>query len=138
MWSRVVVVLITLFFLLMNGLLWYREIAGRDDGGSPVPASVVWEKILTAPDFSSLEILHHGQKVGHCRWLPTIGEGQPTGGVFGDEPPPEGMVRRPLHYLLDLNGAILLDEPQPLRFSFDLKLSTNYAWQEFALRLSLR
>jgi hypothetical protein len=138
MWSRVVVVVITLFFLVMNGLLWYREIGGRDSGGSPVPASVVWQKVLTAPDFSSLEILHHGQKVGHCRWVPSIGEGQPTGGLFGDEPPPEGMVRRPLHYVLDVNGTILLGEPQPLRFSFDLKLTTNHAWQEFALRLSLR
>jgi len=138
MWSRVVVVVITLFFLLMNGLLWYREIAGRDDAGSPVPASVVWQKVLTAPDFSSLEIFHHGEKVGHCRWVPSIGEGQPTGGMFGDEPPPEGMVRKPLHYILDLNGTIVVAEPQPLRFSFDLKLSTNYAWQEFALRVSLR
>jgi hypothetical protein len=138
MWSRVVTVAIALFFLLMNGLLWYREIAGRNDLGSPVPARAVWEKVLTAPDFSSLEILHHGQKVGHCRWVPSIGEGQTTGGVFADEPPPEGMVRRPLHYVLDLNGTILLDQSQHLRFSFDVKLSTNHAWQEFALRLSLR
>jgi hypothetical protein len=138
MWSRVVIVVITLFFLMMNGLLWYREIAGRDNVGSRVPANVVWEKVLTAADFSSLEILHHGEKVGHCRWVPAIGEGQSMRGAFGDEPPPEGMVRRPLYYVLDLNGAILLGEPQPLRFSFDLKLSTNYAWQEFSLRLSLR
>jgi hypothetical protein len=141
MWPRVLIVVITAFFLVMNVLLWQWEIAGRNDLGSPVPVRAVWEKILTAPDFSSLEILHHGRKIGDCRLVPSIGEAQRTGRVMSDEPPPEGMVRRPINYVLDLTGSVLLDPAtagQRARFSFDLKLATNYAWQEFTLRLSLR
>jgi hypothetical protein len=136
--SRIVIVVITAFFLVMNALLWHWEIAGRNDRGSPVPARAVWEKVLTAPDFSSLEILHHGRRIGDCRWIPSIGEEQRTGRVLTDEPPPEGMVRRPINYVLDLSGSVLLDKTQRARFNFDLKLSTNYAWQQFTLRLSLK
>lgn len=139
--SRIVIVVITAFFLVMNALLWHWEIAGRNDLGSRVPAHAVWQKVLTAPDFSSLEILHHGRRIGDCRWVPNIGEAQQTGRSLTDEPPPEGMVRRPINYVLDLTGSVLLDPAtagQRVRFSFDLKLSTNYAWQEFTLRLSLR
>lgn len=131
-------VVITAFFLVMNGLLWHWEIAGRNDIGSPVPADAVWQRVLTAPDFSSLGIFHHGRRIGECRLVPSIGEAHRTGRLMTDEPPPEGMVRRPINYVLDLTGSVLLDGTQRARFSFDLKLATNYAWQQFALRLSLR
>lgn len=136
--SRILLVLITAFFVVMNVLLWQWEIAGRNDLGSPVPSRAVWEKILTAPDFSSLEILHHGRRIGECRWVPSIGEELRTGRKLTDELPPEGMVRRPVNYVLDLTGSVFISDGQRARFSFDLKLATNYSWQQFTFRFSLR
>src|SRR5213594_2098472 len=137
MWSRFFIVLSTTFFVVMNVLLWRWEIAGNGNSGSPVSVRGVWEKVLTAPDFSSLEIQHRGKTVGHCRWVPSITE-QPKNLRASNETPPEGMVRRPLYYVLDLSGTVHLDDGPPARFSMDLKLSTNHAWREFALRVTLR
>lgn len=137
MLSKIVIVAITAFFIVMNVLLWHWELGGRNDLGSPVVARMVFERILTAPDFSSLEIVHHGNKIGHCRWVPAIGEGPVIGRVMSEDRP-EGMVRQPLNYTLDVTGNVFLDQTQRVRFSADLKLSTNHAWQEFGLRIGLR
>lgn len=137
MLSKIVIVAITAFFIVMNALLWHWELGGRNDLGSPVVARTVFERILTAPDFSSLEIVHHGNKIGHCRWVPAIGEGPAIGRVMPEDQP-EGMVRRPLNYTLDVTGNVFLDQTQRLRFTADLKLSTNHSWQEFGLRIGLR
>lgn len=135
MLSKTAIVAITAFFIVMNALLWHWELAGRNDLGSPVAARTVFERILTAPDFSSLEILHRGQKIGHCRWVPAIGEAV---GRVRPEDRPEGMVRTPLNYTLDVTGNIFLDQTQRVRFTADLKLSTNHVWEEFGLRIGLR
>lgn len=137
MLSRVAIVVITAFFIVMNALLWRWELGGRDLG-SPVSAASVFGRILTAPDFSSLEILHRGQRIGHCRWVPAIGEESSVGRVMSQDEALEGMVRKPLNYMLDLTGAFFLEGKQRVRFSADLKLSTNHVWQEFAIRLGLR
>ena len=68
MLSKTVIIVITAFFIIMNALLWHWELGGRNDLGSPVAPRTVFERILTAPDFSSMEIIHHGNKIGHCRW----------------------------------------------------------------------
>ncbi|MCI0747135.1 MAG: hypothetical protein L0Y58_17165 [Verrucomicrobia subdivision 3 bacterium] len=138
MLNRLFIASVTLFFVSMNVLLWRREIAGTNNLGSPVSVRMVWEKVLTAPDFSPLEIRHHGEKIGYCRWIPSIEEDRSAARARSGDLPPEGMVRRPLNYVIDLNGVILLDEVQRLRFSFDLKLSTNHTWQEFSGRVGLR
>ena len=44
---------ILVFWLVMNGLLWRSEFGSGNKTGSTVPTSLVWEKILTAPDDSS-------------------------------------------------------------------------------------
>jgi hypothetical protein len=131
-------VTITAFFIVMNALLWHWELGGRSDLGSPVAARTVFERILTAPDFSTLEILHHGQKIGQCRWVPAIGEDRAVGRVMSEGDPPEGMVKRLLNYTLDLSGNVLIAQTQRVRFSADLRLSTNYVWEEFGVRIGLR
>lgn len=138
MLSRVLIVGVTIFFIVMNVLLWRWELGGGGDLGSPVSPRVVFERILTAPDFSSLEILHHGERIGQCRWVPAIGEDRTVGRVMSENDPPEGMVRRLLNYTLDLSGNVLIGETQRVRFSADLRLSTNHVWEEFGMRIGLR
>ena len=137
MLSKTVIIAITAFFIIMNALLWHWELGGRNDLGSPVVPRTVFERILTAPDFSSMEIVHHGEKVGHCRWVPAIGEERTVGQVMSEEPP-EGMVKRALNYTLDVTGNLFLDHTQRVRFSADIRLSTNYVWEEFGLRIGVR
>ena len=73
MWSRAGFVVITAFWVTMNVLLWCSESSQHNPSGSLVAAEAVWQKVLTAPDDSSLDIIHYGRKIGFCRW--PAGEG---------------------------------------------------------------
>src|SRR5689334_14386509 len=92
MLSRIAFLLITVFWLVMMVLLWRSEYIGNRGLGASVPLEVVWQKILTAPDNSSLEISHHGQKIGYCRWATIVGDDLSELTAKADEAPPEGMV----------------------------------------------
>ncbi len=138
MWSRLCFVLTAAFFLTMNVLLVVSEFGGGNKLGSAVPAEIVWQKVLTAPDNSTLEIRHHGVKIGLGRWMPAVGEDLATGRRLAEGAPPEGMVRTLSNYTIDFEGNVALADSTRVRFSFDLKLSTNQVWQEFNLKLSAR
>src|SRR6267143_7113541 len=88
MFARIVFLLIALLWVTMNVLLWRAEYGVRDNAGSAVPVKMVWRKILTAPDSSSLSIYQRGEKIGFCHWVTGVGE------AFSklDEAPPEGMA----------------------------------------------
>jgi hypothetical protein len=137
MWSRISFVLIAAFFLLMNVLLWRAEIANRNKPGPPVPIENVWRRIITAPNSSTLEIQHHGEKVGLLHWIPSVAEAARKDKLAPVEMP-EGMVGSPVSFDIDCNGSVVFSPELRLRFNLDLKLSTNYAWQEFGLRLNVR
>ena len=68
MFNRVYFPLIALFWIVMNTLLWRAEFGGGREFGSAVSPEVVWQKILTAPDDSTLEISLKEKKIGYCRW----------------------------------------------------------------------
>lgn len=139
MLSRVAFVLITLFWVTMNFLLWRSEFGGSKHQGPVVPVERVWQQMLTAPDNSSLEILHHGQKIGFCRWAANVGDEPAQDKANGDEVPPEGMVKRLLSYRINFDGNVAIaDFKNRLRFDLELKLAANHAWNEFNLRLNLR
>jgi hypothetical protein len=136
MLSRITLALLTLFWVMMNFLLWRSEFGGSAHRGGAVPLSLVWQKILTAPDDSPLDIVHRGQKIGYCRWVANVGQELATGKISTDEIPPEGMVKALSSYRIDLGGSVALgDTRNRLRFDFDLKLTTNHVWQEFSLQL---
>jgi len=103
-----------------------------------MPAEVVWEKVLTSPDTSYLEIRHHGVKIGHAHWVASIGEELATGKIMSDEPPPEGMLKRLTGYSLDFDGNVSLEDLSRLRIIFLLKLGTNQNWQEMSLKLIVK
>ncbi len=137
MWPRVLFLLVAAFFLTMNALLWRSEISGRNQPGSLVPVETVWQKVLTAPDHSTLEIRRRGVKIGYCNWAPSIGQ-NPAAAKSATDDLPEGMVKAPVGYNLDASGNFALDEAAHPRFNFGLKFSTNLSWQELDLRVGLR
>ncbi len=138
MLSRVTFFLVTAFFVIMNVLLWRSEFGGHHQFGSSIPPGNVWEKMVMAPDNSLLSIRHHGKARGICQWSPSVGQERATGKIMSDEPPPEGMMEGPASYNIEVNGHIVLDDLNRLRFNFELHISTNQAWQDFKIKVTLR
>lgn len=131
--------LIASFWVAMNFLLWRAEFGGGRELGSAVPVDLVLERILTAPDDSSLEISFQGKKIGYCRWLANVGQVLSTGKLATDEVLPEGMVKQPSGYTIDLEGSFLLDGHNGrLRLEMHGRFATNQAWQEISARAVLR
>jgi hypothetical protein len=139
MFNRVYFPLIALFWIVMNALLWRAEFGGGNEAASAVSTGVVWQKILTAPDDSTLEISLNEKKVGYCRWVANAGEELVAGKISNEDYVPEGMVRRLGRYTIDLEGNVLLGEPATrLRFNLNLQFATNHVWRVLALRLASR
>ncbi len=101
--------LVILFWVIMNVLLWRSEMDSHQSNGSRVPIATVWERILTAPDSSALQIFHRGQKIGFCRWVATIDE-TAIGRTEAEQEAVGGRVRAFTGYTIDLDGNLLLDE----------------------------
>lgn len=137
MWSRLLFCLVTVFFITMNVMLWRSEYGGHNGLGR-IPVETVWNKMLIAPDNSRLDIRHHGKKIGYGTWAPKVGEAFTVGKRMPEEEPPEGMIQEPSGYTIDFSGSVSFDALTRLRYSFDLKLSTNHLWQELSLHLSIR
>lgn len=126
------------FWIVMNVLLWRAEFRHSAGAGSTVPAAVIWRKILTAPDVSSLTILRHGKKAGSCRW--TTGIAQELSDLKEDTVlPPGGLAPKITGFRLQLEGALNEgDKPGRIRFEGKLLLSTNQLWREFQLTVNAR
>ncbi|MBM3833875.1 MAG: hypothetical protein FJ403_11510 [Verrucomicrobia bacterium] len=139
MLSRLCFLVIAVFWVVMNALLWRLEFRGQTELGHAVPVNVVLDKILTAPDDSALEILHRNEKIGYCRWQANVGEELATGKVGSEEFQPEGRIKRLTGYTVHLEGNFLLEEPgQRLRFQFDGDFSTEHAWKKLGVRVTAR
>lgn len=131
--------LVALFWVAMNVLLWRTELAGGKDLGSPVPVSLVWERILNAPDDSQLEIFRGKEKLGHCRWVPTVGDESATRSPALADPELEGRIRGVTTYSLDLEGTVRVSNGNPsLRFTWQADFSTNHNWTAMFLRVIAR
>ena len=137
--SRLTFLVIAVFFVTMNFLLWRSEFGGRNELPSTIPADRVWEKVLTAPDPSSLNIYHHGKKIGYCTWAANVAQNFANNTVDPDEFEPEGMVKSPSRYDLDLEGNILVGPlTNTARFTISLSLTTNRVWQDAVVHVSMR
>lgn len=134
---RIIFLIVTAFFVTMNVLLWRSEYVARGQLGAPVPAELVWEKVLTSPDNSHMEIRHRGVKIGRAHWAATVGDAAGTGEIIADMPP-EGMVKALTGYTIDFDGTITVDDLSRLRFSCHLELNTNQTWQQFSVKLALK
>jgi hypothetical protein len=139
MLNRVIFFVIALFWLVMNFLLWRSEFGGHTAIGGAMPVEAVWQKILTAPDNSSMEILHHKQKIGFCRLSPNVGQERSTGKISSEEYEPEGRVKKLAGYSLDLDGNVFVAAmDNRYRFDVALRFTTNQAWREISLRVNQR
>ena len=133
--SRVVMIVVTGFWLTMNVLLWQTEFGSRKNGGT-VPVETVWEKILTAADDSSLTIFHEGKLVGACHLRTAVGE---EWSRISDENMPAGPPDKERGYHLRVDGSAVVPElTNRVRFEGELKLDKNREWQELSTRVTMR
>ncbi|HWY77174.1 MAG TPA: hypothetical protein VN281_16240 [Verrucomicrobiae bacterium] len=139
MFARLTLILVTLFWVTMNVLLWRSEFGPEKYAGSPFPPAVVWQKILTAPDNSSLNIIHRGAKIGYCQWSAAVGQNGAASKLLLNDDPLDALPDRPLNYRIDFEGTVMLGDPAiRVGFALNLQFDTNHVWQEFRLRLNSR
>ncbi len=138
--SRIWLSLVSVFWLAMVTLLWRSEFGERRLPGSTIPPGMVWQKILTAPDTSHMEIRSGTNVIGLCHWRPEVGQERATGAQLIDEEDPlEGMVEQLAYYTLDFDGSMTPPGfPTRVRFSFHLRLDTNNVWQNFDVNVAMR
>ena len=128
---------IALFWVAMNTLLWRSEF-GEENLAASIPAGVVWEKILTAPDDSSLSINFQGKKVGYVRLRPNVNEAASSGKVTSENEP-EGIVRRVSEYTLELEGSLVAQTiTRSIRFNGEFTFGTDLGWTRFHTRTLIR
>ena len=129
-----------LFFLFsvcvtMNVLVWRMEY-GAHDNDFPVPEGLVWRKIMTAPEASSLNVFQDGKRTGFCEFSTSIG--QEMAQMDETKPPPEGFLSH-AGYQIHINGnASLGDFTNRLKFDGHLDFAPNRAWRSLSLRILLR
>ena len=135
MTARLAFLAITAFWLTMNVLLWRAEF-GEHGSDMPVPLALVWRKILTAPDASSLSVFQNGDRRGYCEFSTSIG--QEMAALDSDRPPPEGFVAR-VGYQVHLAGNVALgDFTNRLKFDGRFRFDRSRRWQEFNLKITSR
>jgi hypothetical protein len=133
--ARVTFFFIALFWLTMNILLWQAEY-GSHSGGIPVPVDLVWLKILTAPDVSSLTIYQNGQQSGFCEFSTSVE--QEMAQLDENSLPSEGVLAR-AGYQIRLNGSTGFGElTNRVRFDGRLQFSSVRDWRELNLKISSR
>jgi hypothetical protein len=131
--QRLTFLSITAFWIVMNALLWRAEYGSHGTGVS-VPVDLVWRKILTAPDASSLTVYQDGKKTGFCEFSTSVE--QAMAALDEDKLPPEGIVAR-AGYQIRFEGNVSLGEfTNRLNFTGRLQFSSARAWRELNLKLS--
>lgn len=137
--SRIFFAAIALFWVTMNVLLWRSQAAAHSKIGSKVPVEVVWDKILTAPDNSSLDVYDHERKIGFCQWTATVGGAtQAMNRSLSEDYEPDGLIPQPSGYSLSLEGNTAVFSTNRVRFGIQVRLSTNENWQDFRLTAKFR
>jgi hypothetical protein len=123
------------FWLTMNALLWRAEY-GSHGSDAEVPLELVWRKILTAPDASSLSVYQNRDRMGYCEF--STGIGQQMALVEGDRPPPDSLAKT-AGYQLHLAGNVSFGDFTN-RFKFDgrVQFSNTRQWRELNLKIIAR
>jgi hypothetical protein len=130
--TRLAFVLVALFWVTMNVLLWKSEYGIGTRPGSPVPVELVWEKILSAPDDSSLNIIRRGKRIGFCRLQTDVGEELSK----LEEAPQQGVKAR---NKIKIDGSVgIQDLFRRMRFECEMALSTHRNWEYVHARLVYR
>jgi len=132
---RLTFLLITAFWVAMNVLLW-RAVYDSHGVGVRVPVVLVWQKILTAPDISSLNILEDGQRTGFCEFSTSVEQEMAT--LDEGKPVPQGLNTR-AGYQVRFNGNTGLgDFTNRLKFDGRMRFGHQRQWEELNLKISSR
>ena len=134
--GRVSFILVSAFWVVMNVLLWRAEFGRGRETSSDVNPETVMDRLLNAPDMSSLQVLHHGAFIGTLEWKPSLIEAAP--GTADAAAAPEGMVQT-AGYNLDADLILTGEMPADRwRIISHLELDTNRNWVEWDIRVQQR
>jgi hypothetical protein len=134
--ARAVFLVLTVFWLVMNALLWRSEYGFTRNSRTPVPARLVWARVLSSPDSSSLAIFHRGERIGYCHWVTAVGE---EWAGIGDSDLPAGAPAPGPSSRIQVEGSVLIPEwTNRVRFEAAMVMETNRTWKELTARCSLR
>jgi hypothetical protein len=115
--------------------LWRAEY-GSQVGATPVPFELVWQKVLTAPDASSLTVFQHHERMGYCEFSTSVG--QQMANVDDDNPPPAGLVAR-AGYKIHLAGNIALNNfTNRVKIDGRISFASLHQWSQVDLKISMR
>lgn len=133
MFPRITFLLIALFWAGMNVLLWRAEY-GSHGAGISVPPALVWHKILTAPDISSLNVFQNGERTGFCEFSTSVEQEMAT---LGETDAMPRNMNNAAGYQIRFNGNVSLgDYTNRLTFNGQLEFSHQHQWRDFSLKLS--
>jgi hypothetical protein len=135
MLARLIFLGIVAFWVTMNYLLWSVEFGTRA-GDTPVPPRLVWHKILTAPDASSLSVYQKGDRMGYCEV--STGVGQQMATFDEGKPPPEGYAARAGFQLHVAGNVSLGDFTNRLKFDVRLRFDRSRQWEELNVKVTSR
>lgn len=131
--QRIIFLSIAAFWVGMNVLLWRAEYGSRGTGIS-VPTALVWQKILTAPDISTLNIYQNGERIGFCEF--STGVGQEMAALSESDALPENL-HAGAGYQIRFNGNVSLGNfTNRLTFSGQLEFSHQHQWRKLNLKVS--
>lgn len=134
MLSRLIFPALALFWVTMNLLLWQSEFGARDLPGSGVPPEVVWRKILTAPDSSTLNIYHRDERIGLCHWVTSVSEAAAN----FSESPTARMAQASAGWNVEFDGKWMLSRTNYAKFNGQVRMKNERDLRELAVRLEAR
>ena len=133
MGARLTFLGIAAFWVTMNILLWRAEFGARG-GDTPVPPELVWRRILTAPDNSSLSVYQNKERTGYCEIKTAVNQQMST--MDEDKPPPESFGHG---YQINFAGNIAFgDFTNRLKFDGYVQFNSQRRWRELALKVITR
>jgi len=131
--ARLTFLAIAAFWVTMNVLLWREEFAARA-GATPVPFDLVWKKILTAPEASSLDIYQGGKHAGYCEFSTSIG--QQMAELDDEKLPSENLAAR-AGYQVNLTGNFAPSGlTNHIKFNGRLRFDNLRQWRELDLKIT--
>jgi hypothetical protein len=137
--SRLFFLAVTVFWLSMNYLLWRSQTGGHSVFGGALPAETVWDKILTAPDNSDLNIYDRNVKTGFGHWSAGLADSPLISSrILDAEYRPGGLEEKPAGYTLSFEGSLLYKGSNHVRFQIAFALDTNKVWQDFRFHAAMR
>lgn len=133
--TRFILVLLAGWCVTMNVKVWQLEYGSRANA-FPVPEALIWRKILSAPEASSLNLFEAGKRAGFCEIATRVQ--QEMSQLDEDNPPPDGFLN-PAGYQLHITGNASLGEfTNRIKFDGQLEFAPNRAWRHFECRLMAR